>query len=167
MRIEAGCSEGSNAGRHVDISGGRALSGSSDGGDLTLTEILLLEMWDIQFSCPMGLVFFTYFRTLDTSQWSTTYLTALRTIIKLSDIFVEVILSSVKLFIVVMVGNVPIYHVKILVQIVLEVRYAGRLGRQLGCFIWFLLMSGCNKCSCPNRLWFIYALFLWICVDSK
>jgi hypothetical protein len=73
-------------------------------------------------------------------------LTALRTIIKLSDIlFVEVILSSVKLFIVVMVGNVPIYLVKVLVQTVLEVRYAGRLGRQLGCFIWFLLVSGRNK----------------------
>ena len=73
-------------------------------------------------------------------------MTALRTIIKLSDIlFVEVILSSVKLFIVVMVGNVPIYLVKILVQTVLEVRYAGRLGRQLGCFIWFLLVSGRNK----------------------
>jgi hypothetical protein len=28
---------------------------------------------------------------------------------------------------------------------VLEVRYAGRLGRQLGCFIWFLLVSGRNK----------------------
>ena len=36
-------------------------------------------------------------------------MTALRTIIKLSDVFVEAILSSVKLFIVVMVGSIPIY----------------------------------------------------------
>ena len=36
----------------IDISGDRALSGSSHGGDLTLTEILLLEEWEIQFSYP-------------------------------------------------------------------------------------------------------------------
>ena len=52
VRIEAGCSEGSNAGGHIDICRGRVLSGSSDGGDLTLTEILLLEEWEIQFSYP-------------------------------------------------------------------------------------------------------------------
>ena len=61
VRIEAGCSEGSNAGGHIDICRGRVLSGSSDGGDLTLTEILLLEEWEIQFSCPVGLVFIICF----------------------------------------------------------------------------------------------------------
>ena len=52
VRIEAGCSEGSNAGGHIDICRGRVLSGSSDGTHLTLTEILLLEEWEIQFSYP-------------------------------------------------------------------------------------------------------------------
>ena len=76
----------------------------------------------------------TYIRTLDTSQWSTAYLTALRTIIKLSDIFVEVILSSVKLFIVVMVGSVPIYLVKIL-------DVSGEYSTHSNTYSWFWTMA--------------------------
>jgi hypothetical protein len=47
----------------IDISGGRALSGSSDGGDLTVTEILLLEEWEIQF------IYYIFVEVINYSSW--------------------------------------------------------------------------------------------------